>query len=131
MRCWNLLSNLNDLYIYCLTLFVNNFQIVFMNLQDKSSIFVTVVVDELVGSKSIAGSWCSCESGCQRLIGITFELEVVCEDLDFLLALIKDHIHEFAFYVNNLTGFSLVFGLSDSYKITWLEILGHKLDVDL
>lgn len=48
-RSWLLLPNIDCLNLVDLTLLVDNFDVVFMHLEDQSGIFSTVVVDQIDG----------------------------------------------------------------------------------
>lgn len=52
-------------------------------------------------------------------------------DLDFLLTLIEDHRHFGTLNIDDLAGFTLVLGFSNTYKIARLEVFSYHSDINL
>ena len=111
-----LFNDIDQLYSDDFTLFVDNFEVIFVNLQHETSVFLTVVADEIVGCIAATDTCADAQlRSCQGLVGVGLELQVVYGKFDLLLAAIQNNEDEFIFSIHDLPSFSTVLGFNNAH----------------
>lgn len=127
---FKLLVDVDDFDVSDLAIVIDDFEIVVLDLEDDTHIFVIVIANHVISFVLVQFEFIEEACNC-ALINFWLEFEMISQDLDFSSVLKECNVHNVSFWIYHYSWLTLVLAINDSYLIARLKVLHNVSAIDL